>query len=43
MTRSILIMLRKLGAPQDVLTITLRLIEEREKNQSDKKLVPAGG
>ena len=38
-TRSILTMLRKSSAPLDGLTITLRLMEERELNQSDKKLV----
>lgn len=38
-TRSILTMLRKSAAPLDGLTITLRLMEERELNQSDKKLV----
>lgn len=39
MTRSILTMLRKSAAPLDGLSITLRLMEERELNQSDKKLV----
>ncbi|MDQ0566867.1 hypothetical protein GRI55_05440 [Erythrobacter citreus] len=38
-TRSILTMLRKSSAALDGLTITLRLMEERELNQSDKKLV----
>ncbi|EMD81925.1 hypothetical protein C725_2714 [Pacificimonas flava] len=38
-TRSILTMLRKSSVPLDGLTITLRLMEERELNQSDKKLV----
>jgi len=38
-TRSILTMLRKSSAPLDGLTITLRLMDERELNQSDKKLV----
>ena len=38
-TRSVLTMLRKSSAPLDVLTITLHLIEERELNQSDKKLI----
>jgi len=38
-TRSILTMLRKSPAALDGLTITLRLMEERELNQSDKKLV----
>lgn len=38
-TRSILDMLRKSAVPLDGLTITLRLMEERELNQSDKKLV----
>lgn len=38
-TRSILTMLRKSAAPLDGLSITLRLMEERELNQSDKKLV----
>jgi len=38
-TRSILDMLRKSRASLDGLTITLRLMEERQLNQSDKKLV----
>lgn len=32
-------MLRKSSAPLDILTITLRFMEEREVDQSDKKLV----
>ena len=38
-TRSILDMLRKSQTPLDGLTITLKLMEERELNQADKKLV----
>lgn len=38
-TRSILDMLRKSRTPLDGLTITLKLMEERELNQADKKLV----
>lgn len=38
-TRSILDMLRKSQTSLDGLTITLRLMEERELNQADKKLV----